>query len=209
LYYRALAYSGQNKFDDAIRDLVAAKSGNPDAVNVRMHLAALYKQTQHYGEAALEYSDTIKAHPQNFALRVEYADFLLGLFKMEKNFPQEGGIEFVDNIRQMGLKARLISLITDSQEQVAPGYWLLVYAQVQEVDDNQREALRLFRRAVEVNGANIDLSLHQMFFRSLLANGLWEETIDRSTPLFNNPEVKQFIEKNPELATLYLKRAKA
>ncbi len=210
LYYRGMVYAAQNKFDDAVRDLVTARSVKPDALNVRMQLAGIYLQTQRYGEAALEFTEAIKSNPDMPTIRIQYAEFLLDLFKMEKNLPAEGGIEFVDNIRRMRLKDRLVDHITESRSKFPADYWTLKYAQMLMIDGDARLALSYYQRIFE-RDANYkgDLSIQQLYLTCLLTNSSWAETVDRATELFNIPAVQEFLNTHPENASLYVKRAKA
>src|SRR5262249_37130173 len=134
LHYRAEAQMALDGDQDAAeKDLLAARELDPGFVPVRLLLSVLYRRTQRFGDASLEFADLLHMYPGRSEIRKEYVDFLLALTEIQQKLPPESREDIADTIRRLDPAQTLDNLIHESVKAYPEDIrWVLAFAELKE-----------------------------------------------------------------------------
>jgi tetratricopeptide (TPR) repeat protein len=209
LYYRAQAYieTGADHLDDAIRDLTLSVKGDLVSPKGQMLLASIYRRSHRYEEASLEYMEVLDKHPGLLKVRVDYADFLMSLAQQLLTFPPESSEDFVIALRRLDPAGKLYELVKKSQEMYPnQAKWPFMYAQLLEMQDKNDIAQRIFESLLPYVGDQA--TMVDAYLEILCKTKNYPKAVDTANSILVGDNAA-FIEKNPEWAILYIRRAAA
>ena len=177
LHYRAYAqFTSQGNLEQATKDLLTVKDRNPNAINSRLLLAHVYRATHHLSEATGEYRDVVALKPDLVAARIEYAQFLLDLSKIQRNLLPDNRDDIAYTIRAIDPMKTLQALITDSAT-LCPNVptWAILEGHLLSLNGRTADAQQLYKQAFTMSGGSPESAA--AYLTSLLTTRNYEDVV--------------------------------
>jgi tetratricopeptide (TPR) repeat protein len=200
LHYRAFAqFSSQGDLDQATKDLLTIRDRNPNAINSRLLLARVYRATHHLSEATAEYRDVVALQPDVVPSRIEYAEFLMSLAKIQRNLLPDNRDDIAYTIRAIDPMKTLQALIADSASRF-PNVptWAILAGDLMSLNDRTADAQQLYKQAFLASNGSPEAAA--VYLASLLKTRNYEQVMDLSG---------QILQQRPLEVDTIMKRAAA
>jgi tetratricopeptide (TPR) repeat protein len=173
--------------------------GNQGAllVNSRLILIKIYRQQRKFGEAADEFDDIIKTlQPSSASLRMEYAEYLLGLAQVALRISPDNRDPFAQDVRIVRPLERLDALLKDSRS-ILPEQWMwsLYEGRALALTGKTREAQQKYAQAFNDSKGNLQAA--SFYLDSLLSSANYQDVVDVTSKL---------IASQPQYGDFYIKR---
>jgi tetratricopeptide (TPR) repeat protein len=199
-----------DRLDDAEKDLIQAAKQERTTLNARMLLAQLYVRSQRYEEAAREYQGLVKLRPDMVNVRLEYLNFLKNLAELQLTLPKDSDAAIPQSLRRLGPLEKFMDDVSTAAERYPndPRWWLLK-AQGFALQGKNLEAQSWFKAIYDqlIKQGVIDAQVSDAYLASLLRSRSYDEAVKLSSNIIDSSG--DFISKNPQYVTFYLKRAAA
>ncbi len=200
LHYRAFAqYTMQGDMDQATKDLLTVRDRNPAAINSRLLLARVYRTTRRLSEAAAEYRDIITLRPDSVPARLEYAEFLMGLARIQRNLLPDNTDDIAYTIRAINPSPTLQAfLIESSQRFPTIPTWLVMAGDLLSLNERTVDAQKLYAQAFQAS--NAAPAAATAYLESLLRTRNYEDVVSLAGKV---------LDMRPDDVSMYLKRGTA
>ncbi|HUO09586.1 MAG TPA: tetratricopeptide repeat protein [Phycisphaerae bacterium] len=177
LHYRAYAqYTLQGDLDQAAKDLMAVRDRNRNAINSRLLLARVYRLSHRLSEAASEYRDVIALRPDLIPARVEYAQYLLQLAKVQQNLLPDNQDDIAYMIRSMDPIQTLQAFLVDSSNRFPKDpTWQIFAGDLLSLVGHREDALKMYEQAFNASSGSPRAAAS--YLDALIRSGRYEEAI--------------------------------
>ncbi len=200
LHYRAYAqFSLQGDMEQATKDLLTVRDRNPNAINSRLLLARVYRASHHMGEAASEYRDIVALRPDSIPARMEYAEFLMGLARIQRNLLPDNQDDIAYTIRSVNPMQTLQAFLVDSANRFPTmAAWQIMAGDLLSLNGRTVDAQKLYAAAFNASKGGPEAS--NAYLTSLLKTRNYEDVVSLAG---------RILEMRPNDVTVYLKRGAA
>ena len=149
LHYRALAqYTMQGDLEQAAKDLMTVQDRNQNAINSRLLLARIYRVSHRLSEATSEYRDVVALRPDLIPARVEYAQYLMELSRVQQRLLPDNTDDVAYMIRSINPIQTLQSLLVDSADHFPKdSQWQVMAGDLLTLVGRQADAQKLYEQA--------------------------------------------------------------
>jgi len=200
LHYRAFAqFFKQGDLEQAKNDLMQVRTLQPQAIQSRLLLARVYRQTRMYPEAVHEYQQVLEMRPDLQVARVEYAEFLFTLSEWYLHIPAQSPDTWAQTLRSLQPIPTLQQFLASSVERFPTlPMWVVMQGRLANLQGNKDQTLQLQVKAFENSNRSAHFAIP--YLTTLLENKQFDRVIQLASELLKD---------NADFAELYVKRGAA
>ncbi len=183
LHYRAFSqFTLQMDLDQATKDLLVVRDRNPSATNSRLLLARVYRASHHIGEANTEYKSVVDLRPEYVPARLEYAEFLMNLAKIQQYLLPENQDDIAYTIRSINPSETLRLFLIDSANRFPTDpRWEVMAGDLLALNGRTAQAQGLYAQAFNISNGSPMAST--AYLGSLLKTRNYEDVITIATKI--------------------------